>query len=130
MKKRIIRVFVIFVILLAITVIISIHSINRYIDTHTWATVSVSGESHSDMDDAFFEEHEYLKGERISIADISLLITDIDHSGNVTFKVERGSLSSENGEAVKSDTISRNIKKSYKTDNGYIQLSVTGSRYE
>ena len=88
MKKRIIRVFVIFAILLAITAIISVHGVKRYIDTHTWATISISGENHSDTYDAFNEEHEYLKKDRIQ------------------------------------------IKKSYKTDNGYIDLLVTGSRYE
>lgn len=130
MKKRIIRVFVIFAILLAITAIISVHGINRYIDTHTWATISISGENHSDTYDAFNEEHEYLKGERIQIAKISLLITDIDHNGDVAFKVDRGSLFDDDGKEIKKDTISKNIKKSYKTDNGYIDLLVTGSRYE
>ena len=59
MKKRIIRVFVIFAVLLAITAIISVHGVNRYIDTHTWATISISGENHSDTYDAFNEERRW-----------------------------------------------------------------------
>jgi hypothetical protein len=130
MKKRIIRVFVIFAILLAITAIISVHGVNRYIDTHTWATISISGENHSDTYDAFSEEHEYMKGDHISTGDLSLLITKIRHNGDVTFKVERGSLYDGNGEKIKSDTISKNKKITYRTDNGNIQLNVISVGYE
>lgn len=130
MKKRIIRVFVIFAILLAITAIISVHGVNRYIDTHTWATISISRENHSDTYDAFSEEHEYMKGDHISTGDLSLLITKIRHNGDVTFKVERGSLYDGNGEKIKSDTISKNKKITYRTDNGNIQLNVISVGYE
>ena len=130
MKKNILKVFLIFAILLSVTAAICIHEVNRYINTHTWATISLGGTRETDTSDAFYEEHEYMKGDHISTGDISLLITKIRHNGDVTFKVERGSLYDGNGEKIKSDTISKNEKITYRTDNGNIQLNVISVRYE
>ena len=130
MKNRIFKVFVIFWVLLAITIAVSVYAVNGYFDSHTWAVISVGGERNTETADAFEQEREYLKGDSISTGDISLLITDITHDGDVTFSVERGSLYTDEGESVKTDTVSKNDKKSYRTDNGYIQIFVKSSRYE
>ena len=127
LRKKILKVFIIFGILLAVTIGISIYAVNGYIDTHTWAVISVMGESHSDTADAFEEEHEYQKGDSISIGSVSLKISDITHSGDVSFTVERGNLYKK---SIQKDTVSKNIKKSYKTDNGYVQVLVKSARYE
>lgn len=116
--------------LLAALITVAVISIDHYIDTHTWATVYITGEINSDTSDAFAEEHEYLKGDKISFAGITLKITDITHDGTVTFSVERGDLYNDYVEAVDSDIITKDENKHYKIDNGTVYIRVIGNRYQ
>lgn len=116
--------------LLAALITVAVISIDHYIDTHTWATVYITGEINSDTSDAFAEEHEYLKGDKISFAGITLKITDITHDGTVTFSVEQGNLYNKSGEAVNSGVITKNELEHYKIDKGTVYLRVIRNRYQ
>lgn len=128
-KKIIISVIVVLVSILT-TVIFAVVEMNIYIDTHTWATVSISGEIHSDTADAFSEQYEYLKGDTISFGNVILDITDITHDGEVTFSVKQGNLYNDSGEAVSKDMLIKGVKSEYKLENGTVYLTVTANRYQ
>ena len=128
--KKIIIIITMILLLFIGGMIVVIREINHYVDTHTWATVRVTGEIHSDTDDAIYEEHEYLKGDHISFADVSLSITDITHNGDVTFSVQRGNLYNAEKQEIKSDTLHRAVNTAYSIDNGSICLQVTDNRYQ
>lgn len=129
-KKIIITVVIAVLVLVLAAVLLAVIEINKYIDTHTWATVSISGEIHSDTADAFSEQHEYLKGDSISFGNVTLDITDITHDGEVTFSVEQGNLYNNTGEAVTKDTLTKGEMSSYKLDSGTVSLTVTANRYQ
>ena len=107
-----------------------IKSINKYVDTHTWATIRITGELNSDTADSFDEEHEYLKGDAITIGNVILDITDISTNGTVDFSVKQGHLYNEAGKTIDSDNIIKKTKSNYKLDNGYVSLTVTDNRYQ
>ena len=104
-------------------------SVRRYMDRNTWATVSVTGEIHSDTDEAFAEEHEYLKGGSILFEDVILRVEKITHAGTVTFSVKQGTLCSEAGETVTTGVIERDVQSHYRLNNGSVTLTVTNNRY-
>ena len=128
-KKRNIIIAAVVLILSFLTASV-IMSINKYTDTHTWATIRITGEINSDTADSFDEEHEYLKGDNITIGNNILVITDISTDGTVKFSVKQGHLYNESGKTVDSDTIIKKTKSNYKLDNGYVSLTVTDNRYQ
>ncbi len=116
--------------LAALITVLTVFSVNKYIDTHTWATIDVYGEVHSETDDAFSQRTEYLKGDHISFGNVTLEITDIKTDGEVSFTVIRGNLYDEHRESVINDTLTKNTKSRYLLDNGTVNLMVTDSRYQ
>lgn len=128
-NKIIIAILVAFFILSALTVF-SIMSINKYIDTHTWATICVKGTIDQDNTDSFNFEREYLKGDAIAFGNVILDITDISHDGTVTFSVRQGDLYNETGKNIDGDTISKDAGSDYLINNGSVSLTVTNNRYE
>ncbi|MDO5154939.1 MAG: hypothetical protein Q4D51_03145 [Eubacteriales bacterium] len=111
-------------------IVFVIGSINRYHDTHTWASIQITGVLETDTSDAFEQSDEYLKGDAITVGDALLRIDDIKHNGTVTFHVERGKLTDENGEEVKTGTITYQKKERYYLEHGTVQLQVISNRYE
>lgn len=111
--------------ILAFLAISVVRSINKYIDTHTWATIHVFCKSSSDVTETFDYEHEYLKGDTITLGNVKLDITDITTDGTVTFSVYQGELYDENGEVIDADTIYKDTKSNYKLNNGVVSLTVT-----
>lgn len=129
-KNKIIISIVVVVFILAFLVFSTIRSINKYVDTHTWATVHVTGESNSIASDSFDYEYEYLKGDIIDIGNVKLYITDISTNGTVTFSVQQGYLYNEAGKTIDEDTIFKASKSNYKLNNGIVSLTVTDNRYQ
>lgn len=128
--KKIITAIIAAVLVLALLTTLFIVSINHYFDTHTWATIYISGEINSDTFDAFAEEHEYLKGDNIEFGNVILVITDITHDGTVTFSVQQGNLYNEAGEVVNTDIIVKGVKANYKLNDGTVYLIVNSNRYQ
>ena len=128
MKKKIILSSI--MILAAIAVICAVFGINNYIDTHTWATISIDGVSESETSDAFDQQQECLKGDHISIGSVILEVTDITHDGTVTFVVVQGDLQDESGNSIDEDTLTLRAKKRYRIPNGNIGLEVVSNRYQ
>ena len=128
-KKAAVAAIIVFALLIALAVLL-VTELNRYTDTHTWATVSVSGEIHADTDEAFSEAHEYLKGDTVTFGGVTLKITDITHDGTVTFSVQQGELFTQSGEAVSGGSIVRDEKTYYTIQNGTVVLTVTDNRYQ
>ncbi len=104
--------------------------VKRYIDTHTWATIRVSGEINSDTAGAFTDEQECLKGDTISFGGIILNITDITHDGTVTFEVQQGDLLNADGEFVSEETLVLGNKADFKWNDGHVSLVVSSNRYQ
>ena len=129
-KNKIILLIVAVVFILAFLAISTIRSINKYVDTHTWATIHVAGESSSIASDPFDHEYEYLKGDIIDIGNVKLYITDISTNGTVTFSVQQGYLYNESGKTIDEDTIFKESKSNYKLNNGVVSLTVTSNRYQ
>lgn len=105
-------------------------SVRKYIDTHSWATITVSGEVNAETSDAYIDTYEYLQGEIISFDSVSLEIKDITHDGTVDFKVVNGHIYDESGEEVREGTLYKGEKEHYKINNGAFYISVDSSRYE
>lgn len=128
-RKSVIAAAIIFALLTALAVLL-VTELNRYTDTHTWATVSVAGELHADTDEIFAKEQEYLKGDTIAFGNVILKITDITHDGTVTFSVRQGELFDETGAAVHTGSIVRDTVLRCQTENGTVSLTVTDNRYQ
>ena len=111
-------------------VIGAVVSVNHYFDQNTWATILVNGEVNSDTADAFVDEHEYLKGDRITFGTVILEVTHIEHDGTVSFSVKQGNLYDEKGNEIHIGTLSREEKARYRIENGQVFLCVTGNRYQ
>ncbi len=105
--------------------------IERYIDTHTWATITVRGMSDSDTNESFVDTAEHLKGDTINVYEmITLSVDDITHDGTVDFSVTKGELYDEKEERVFSFSINKKQKVSYKMKDGTLSVSVNSSRYQ
>ena len=120
---------VILLLLAALAVMVGI-SVQKYMDTHTWATVTVSGERHGDTDEAFDETHEYLKGDCITCGSVSLEITKITHDGTVTCKVAEGTLKDDAGVEVAGCTVTRDTPGYFIMEHGTMMLRVVSNRYQ
>lgn len=129
-KKKIFVIISTVLIVIALIILFAILSISRYVDTHTWATISISGEMNSSPTDAFAYEQEYLKGDNISFGNVILKITDITHDGTVEFEVQQGDLLNSDGESVNDGTLVKNGRADYKLSNGYVSLIVIDNRYQ
>lgn len=129
-KKKIFAIISAVLIVIALIILFVILSISRYIDTHTWAAISVSGEINSSPTDAFAYEQEYLKGDNLSFGDVILNITDITTDGTVEFEVQQGDLLNANGESVNDGTLVKSGRADYKMNNGYVSLIVIDNRYQ
>ena len=129
-SKRFKIIIIILAVILTFLIVSAIKSVNKYIDTHTWATISITGTINSDTSGSFNYEHEYLKGDIIKIGNVILNITDISHDGTVSFSVQQGELYNEEGETIDADTIFKDAKSNYKLHNGFLSLNVTSNRYQ
>ena len=90
-KSKVIRIIIIVVAFIsALLAVSTIRSIKKYHDKYTWAKISVTGEIYSDTSSSFSNEYECLKGDTISIDDVTLIITNITTDGTVTFSVQKG----------------------------------------
>ncbi len=127
---KIIKILLVLLIVVAALIAFLYGEVLKYTDTHTWATIYMTGTMDSDTADTFSEEHEYLKGEDIVIGTTILRITKITHAGDVTFEVKQGEIKNDSGVIVLVDTISLNESKWYRMSNGNFNLRVTNNRYQ
>ena len=128
-KSKRLKNLLIAIIAIAIIVVLVIVPISRYFENNTWATIRITGESHTDTDEAFYEDRECLKGDRISMGNISLEITQITHDGDVYFDVVRGTITDNRGNEINQDSLTKGVKKDYKSKDIVFSLEVIGNRY-
>ena len=128
-KRNLIIVLALVLALIGGIVWTSVYSVGKYFDNNTWASIRVSGVAESETSDAFEEEHEYLQGDRISIGNVTLLITDITHDGDVSYKVEQGRLMDDGGEEVTDGILHPDQNTSFRLDNGYVDILITRHWY-
>lgn len=133
-RKRILKIVIIIIAILLGLIMLGYfllyRSVRKYIDTHSWATITISGEVNAETSDAFMETREYLQGEIISIDSVSLEIKDITHDGTVDFIVVQGQIYDESGKEVREETLYKGKKERYKINNGAFYINVDSSRYE
>lgn len=115
---------------LAALTAMGIISMQKYIDTHTWATVAINGTRDAKTADAYSEQHEYLKGDQISVGTLTLTVTGISHAGTVQFTVKNGTLTDAGGNEIKKDVLEENIQKEYTSGDDHFSLCVVSHRYQ
>jgi hypothetical protein len=130
MLKIIISILVIIAVLVLSVARYLYYEVKSYFYTHTWATVSVDYESEYDETGNLKSELEYLKGDKISFADVTLTVTKIDHKGRVDFKVSKGELYDSSDNIIKKGSLSLNEVKEYKLNKAKVRLKVTSNRYQ
>lgn len=129
-KKILAIIISILVILAAIFYFILYRPIMKYIDTHTWVTIRIVEEVNAETSDVFVDSEEYLKGDKIYLDSVTLLIEDITHEGVVTISSSEEVTENITGEAVSSFTINCGERYSFKEKNGSVVIFVESSRYE
>ncbi len=60
----------------------------KYVDTHTWATIRVTGNVEAETGDEFYDDIEFVKGDTYQLHDTTVIIEDITTDGEVTIKFE------------------------------------------
>lgn len=101
-----------------------------YINTHTWATVTIKGELQSDATGDFELTQEYLQGDTITVGEVTVLITDIGSEGTVDLKVQSGNLYDSEGNQVKKFSINPDKQAHFTMDDGTVNFMVISNRYE
>jgi len=101
-----------------------------YINTHTWATVTIKGELQSDAAGDFELTQEYLQGDTITVGEVTVLITDIGSEGTVDLKVQSGNLYDSEGNQVKKFSINLDKQAHFTMDDGRVNFMVISNRYE
>lgn len=135
MNKKTITIVVsaILTLLIAAAIFITVFLVNpyfTYINTHTWATVSVRGEWNDATDDGLALTEEYLQGDTITMGDVSVVITDIGSEGTVKIKVQSGNLYDEAGKTVEKFTIDLDRQAHFSTGGGTVTFEVISNRYQ
>nr|MBQ8252831.1 hypothetical protein [Lachnospiraceae bacterium] len=129
-RLKILLIAIITIAIIAVLVwLVFIVPISRYFENNTWATIRITGESHTDTDEAFYEDRECLKGDRISMGNISLEITQITHDGEVYFNVVSGTITDDRGNEINQDSLIKGVKKDYTSKDIVFSLEVIGNRY-
>lgn len=126
-KKKIMITIIVVISLLVFVGLFFMISIHRYIDTHTWATIKITGEVNTNT---FESEQECLKGDTVSIGNVVLRVTDITHEGEVSFKVEQGKLMDSAGNSIDEVTLTKEDNKEFRLDNGYFNITVISNRFQ
>lgn len=129
-KKILAIIISILVILAAIFYFTLYRPIMKYMDTHTWATIRIVEEVNAETSDVFVDSEEYLKGDKIYLDSVTLLIEDITRKGVVTISSSEEVTENITGEAVSSFTIKCGESYSFKEKNGSVVIFVESIRYE
>ncbi len=74
--------------------------LKKYKDTHTWATIRITGTVESDTSDAYEESAEFLKGDTYHLHNTTVTIEDITTAGEVTLRFEPAVIQLTTGETV------------------------------
>ncbi|MBR6328871.1 MAG: hypothetical protein IKR68_04395 [Lachnospiraceae bacterium] len=130
MNKKIKWILIVMAVLFAIFCVVAYLGIRDYTDTHTWATVTVSGTDNGETADAYYYQQECLKNDQISIGTLTLVVTDIKHDGTLSFSVKNGELKNYNGETITSDVLQYGVQKNYSHDTHSFSLCITDKRYQ
>ena len=113
-----------------ICIVILNGQVEEYIDTHTWATVTISGLGENGFSDDYNQQKECRKGDRISIGNVTLLVENVTHKGTVSFSVKQGEFTDESGNVISKDELILKTEKNYRVGNDVFSLCVTSNRYE
>ena len=133
-KRNIIAMTIIMLIILVFSLFLY-KQVTKYFDTHTWATLQVSGTVMSETADAVEERREFLQGDTYSLHNTEVIIMDITHDGEVTMKFEPAVINSETDEQIETIVIGEkdllNIKEVCSDgDSASWQFRVVSHRYQ
>lgn len=130
MKKKILITIPAIILLCVLLYNYFIVSISKYVDTHTWATIRVSGEVNTDILMPCEFDQECLQGDTVSIDNVILLVTDITHEGEISFEVKQGNLMDSDGNPIDKVTLTKEKEKEFRIDNGSLSMVVVSNRYQ
>lgn len=134
-KRRIIVIMTLLLLMVIILYFVFYRPIKEYMDTHTWATIRVTGTVGAETSDAFEESREFLKGDTYQLHNTTVIIEDITTDGEVTIKFEPKVNNSDTGELIEVAVIGKNdvlnIKEVCNNGDSVIwQFRVISNRYQ
>jgi len=108
--------------------------IEKYLDTHTWATVKINAgwiNENGEQVDAGGSK-ELLKGDKIDSYLGFFTVIDISHDGTIVINLNSDEFSDENGNEVLTDIIHLNETKTYYdgSKDKYTSITVISNRYQ
>ncbi len=135
MKRIIILIVACLLVVVIAACFVMYKSITKYMDTHTWATIRITGTVDSETTEAFYEDREFLKYDTYSLHNTTFIIEDITHDGEVTIKFEPEVNNSDTGELISVAIIDKNDVLNIKEvcsngDSATWQLRVISNRYQ
>lgn len=131
MKKKSLVITSIIIVLLAILCSCGYIAINRYFDTHTWATLRIAETVNADTNDVFEQRVEFLKNDTYPLYATVITIEDITHDGTVTMLFSPAVIDSSTGEEISTVTLKYNEAISFKeNENASGMVQVVNFRYQ
>jgi len=132
-KKRFIFLIVVFILIVLFCTFTWIQ-IEKYHDTHTWATVEINARWMNENGDQVGAggSKELLKGDRIDSYLGFFTVIDISHDGTIAIYLNSDEFSDENGNKVLTDIIHLNETKFYYdgSKDKYTSITVISNRYQ
>lgn len=107
----------------------------KYEDTHTWATIRVTGAVETEASDVLEESREFLQGDTYQLRSATVSIKDITTAGEVTIKFEPEVNNLDTGELIAEAVIGKHdvLNVQEICDNGDCaiwQIRVISNRYQ
>ena len=131
MKKKALIITPVIIVLLAILCGCGYIAINRYFDTHTWATLRIAETVNTDTNDAFEQRVELLKNDTYSLYATVITIEDVTHDGTVTMSFSPAVIDSSTGEEISTVTLKYSEAVSFKeNENASGMVQIVSFRYQ
>ncbi|MBQ7980050.1 MAG: hypothetical protein IJ305_00415 [Oscillospiraceae bacterium] len=131
MQKKFLVITSVIIVLLAILCGCGYIAINRYFDTHTWATLRITETVNADTNDVFEQRVEFLKNDTYSLYTTVITIEDITHDGIVTMSFSPAVIDSSTKEEISTVTLKYSEAISFKeNESAAAMIQVVNFRYQ
>lgn len=129
-KKKIILISILIPLVLITTLIVVIYvGLNNYHDRNTWAVVSIEEVSSEETTDKIVPSKDLLKGDTVSLDDVTLEVTNVEHDGTISFRVKNGTLSDESGNQINKMNVKKDEKFCVRTERTSYVIYVENNYY-
>lgn len=134
-KKRVRLILGLSAVLLAAGAGVVYRSVQKYIDTHTWATISVMTSLETDVSEVTVDEVEVLQGDVFSLHQTEVTVLDVAHDGTVKLAFSPEVTDTASGEEIDNAVLTTASSCSLKEhcingDSSSVRLCVVSHRYQ